>query len=538
MSTLPAEAMQRIEEGAPVTAEGLLRRRARQRPGVVALSDPPNLPALGFGRPRSLTYREADDAVDALASFFIELGLEPGDRIAVQFPNLVLQPLTLLAAWRAGLTVASLPMLWRAHEIARACEEVEPKALIGVSRFGGENHAEKLCEIASTHLSVRFVLGFGPDLPDGVVSLDEVIEARRGGADGLVEAPMRVTPAMITFTARAGAPMVPVFRGEDELLAQGALTVLALSLDRGDVILNPYPCTGTAGLSLGLMPWLISGATLAQHHPFDHADFVRQLLATGATVTALPSPILAELAKDGVLQRPECRLRRLGAVWSTPELAPPPPPFNGAAPLLFDLYPLGDLAGVVLRRETRASPAPLPLGRVHLEDDGDSAVFVETKLGTRRDGEGDGELVLRGPVVSHGPAGGPLAVDRDGFVATGLFGAPEDTDGGSLRLKRDGELLHHGGFAIAASELDQLYQSFPGFLDAACFALPDPIVGDRIFAAIVPRPNEPISLDALHLHLKKCEVAPYKFPDKLLVVKQIPREGSGRLLREQILKQV
>jgi acyl-CoA synthetase (AMP-forming)/AMP-acid ligase II len=271
------------------------------------------------------------------------------------------------------------------------------------------------------------------------------------------------------------------------------------------------------------MPWLISGATLAQHHPFDHAYFVRQLLATGATVTALPSPILAELAKDGVLQRPECRLRRLGAVWSTPELAPPPP-VNGAAPLLFDLYPLGDLAGVVLRRETRANPASLPLGRVHLEDDGDSAVFVETKLGPRRDGDGDGELLLRGPVVSHGPAGGPLAADREGFVATGLYAAPE---GGSLRLKRDVELLHHGGFSIAASELDQLYQSFPGFLDAACFVLPDPIVGDRIFAAIVPRPNEPISLEALHLHLKEREVAPCKFPDKLLVVKQIPRDGQA-----------
>ncbi len=52
-------------------------------------------------------YGEADAAVDALASFFIELGLEPGDKIAVQLPNLALQPLTLLAAWRAGLTVAA-----------------------------------------------------------------------------------------------------------------------------------------------------------------------------------------------------------------------------------------------------------------------------------------------------------------------------------------------------------------------------------------------------------------------------------------------
>jgi non-ribosomal peptide synthetase component E (peptide arylation enzyme) len=91
---------------------------------------------------------------------------------------------------------------------------------------------------------------------------------------------------------------------------------------------------------------------------------------------------------------------------------------------------------------------------------------------------------------------------------------------------------------VAASELDQLYQSFPGFLDAACFVLPDPIVGDRIFAAIVPRPNEPIWLDALHKFLEEREVAHYKFPDKLLVVKQIPRDAGGRLLREQILKQV
>jgi hypothetical protein len=78
------------------------------------------------------------------------------------------------------------------------------------------------------------------------------------------------------------------------------------------VILNPYPLTGPAGLSLGLMPWLISGATLAQHHPFDYRAFVEQLITTGATATALPSPILAELAKDGVLLSPECRLRRLG----------------------------------------------------------------------------------------------------------------------------------------------------------------------------------------------------------------------------------
>jgi len=532
VSTLPAERIERGEASGPLTAEALLRRRANQKPGITALADPPNTEALGVGRARSFNYHQADAAVDALAQFFIELGLLPDDIIAVQLPNLALSPLTLLAAWRTGLTVAALPMLWRGHEIGKACDELAPKALIGVSRCAGYNHAEDLCAIAASHLSVRFVLGFGPDLPDGVVSLDEVVEAGRNGARP-VEARGGQGSLLITFTARPGLPFLPVMRNEDELLAQGAMTVLALDLDTRDVILNPYPLTGPAGLALGLMPWLISGATLVQHHPFDYDPFVTQLLASGATVTALPAPVLAALAEDGVLHRLQCLLRRLGVVWPSPSQAAPAP-FQGAAPLMFDLYPLGDLVSLVLRRESQANPASLPLGNVRLGDE--EAVFVETKLRPRADG--DSELLLRGPLVPHGPPGTPLAREEDGFVATGLRGKAEAADIMTVRLTADPDLLRHGGVAIAASEFDELYRGFPGFLDAACFVLPDPMVGDRVFAAVVPRPGEAISLETLTRFLADRQVAPYKFPDKLVVVKQIPRDAAGRVLRDQILGQL
>ena len=532
VSTLPAERIESREASGPLTAERLLRRRANQKPGITALSDPPNVEALGLGRARSFNYHQADAAVDALAQVFIELGLMPGDIVAVQLPNLAHSPLTLLAAWRAGLTVAMLPMLWRGHEIGRACDEIAPKALIGVSRCGGHSHAETLCAIAASQLSVRFVLGFGPDLPDGVVPLDEVIDTGRSGPRP-VEARRGESPPLVTFTSRPGLPFLPVVRNEDELLAQGAMTVLALDLDTRDVILNPYPLTGPVGLALGLMPWLISGATLIQHHPFDYDAFVTQLLTTGGTVTALPAPVLAALAKDGTLQWPQCLLRRLGVVWPAPGQAAPAP-VQGAAPLMFDLYPLGDLVGVVLRRESQANPAPLPLGNIRLGDE--EAVFVETKLRPRADG--DSELLLRGPLVPHGPVGTPLARDEDGYVGTGLRGKAEAKDIMTVRLKADPDLLRHGGVAIAASEFDELYRGFPGFLDAACFVLPDPVVGDRVFAAVVPRPGEPIHLEALTRFLAERQVAPYKFPDKLVVVKQIPRDAEGRVLRDQILQQV
>ncbi|MET0668241.1 MAG: hypothetical protein ABWZ01_07020, partial [Methyloceanibacter sp.] len=127
-----------------------------------------------------------------------------------------------------------------------------------------------LCRIAASEVTVRFVLGFGDGLPDGVTPLDEVIEAGLGGMHAPVSRPV-ARPALVTFTARAGQPFLSVFRTEHALLAQGAMAAMALGLDRGDVILNPYPLTGQAGLSLGLAPWLISGAALALHQPFDYA---------------------------------------------------------------------------------------------------------------------------------------------------------------------------------------------------------------------------------------------------------------------------
>jgi non-ribosomal peptide synthetase component E (peptide arylation enzyme) len=165
--------------GAPLTAEGLLRRRAAQYPQALALADPPNRDVLSLGAGRSFTYREADVRVDALARFFVALGLAPRDCIAVQLPNSAEQPLTMLAAWRAGLTVVMLPALWRRMEIAKVCAELKPRTLIGAGGTTGESPVETLRVIATSELLVRFVLGFGRDLPDGVMSLDEALEGHQ-----------------------------------------------------------------------------------------------------------------------------------------------------------------------------------------------------------------------------------------------------------------------------------------------------------------------------------------------------------------------
>ncbi|MCJ7597037.1 MAG: acyl--CoA ligase [Methyloceanibacter sp.] len=520
MSILAFEHSNDEQAATKLTADGLFRRHVGTRPYALALADPLNRAALGLGPARRYRFGEADVAIDALAAFFVDLGLKPGDKIAIQLPNIAEQVLSVLAAWRAGLTAVMLPMLWRRREIGIAADLLEPKALLGVGQFAGGHMSEMLCDIAVAQLSIRYVLGFGDNLADGVTSLDEVLQTNDHAPPP--QASTRGAASLVTFTARVGAPIAPLFRDEDSLLAQGRMTALALSLQAYDVVLNPYPLSGTVGLGLGLMPWLISGATLVQHQPFEYANYVRQLKEQEATVIAAPSPVLAALGDDGVLADPACHLRAAARVWSMPELAGPAQHLDCGNLPVFDVYPLGDLMSVVRNNSQR-----LAHGKMQAGDDG--ALFVEIRT------DGTNELSLRGPAIPCGAPGGPLEKREGGYVGTGLRGKD---DSGTLEITCDLELLHHGGFTVAAAELDTLYRSFPYYLDAACFALFDPIVGDRIFAAVVPEPDEPVSLEALHAYLHGLDVAPYKFPDQIVVVRDIPRDASDRVLRDQFLAQI
>jgi acyl-CoA synthetase (AMP-forming)/AMP-acid ligase II len=138
-----------------------------------------------------------------------------------------------------------------------------------------------LCRAAAQAPSVRFVLGFGENLPDGVTPLaeafdDNVSDSSAFGAED------DLACAAITLTAQIGEPVVPLFRSMQSLLAQGGHSALALGLKQDDVLLNPYPLTGPVGLGVGLTAWLVSGCTLVPHQPVDYDLFRQQLADTPA----------------------------------------------------------------------------------------------------------------------------------------------------------------------------------------------------------------------------------------------------------------
>src|SRR5262249_10529957 len=109
------------------------------------------------------------------AAHFIEAGLPAHSVIALQLPNTVEFALTVLAAHRAGLVVALLPLLWRQAELVAAVNRTSARAIVTSARIDSTRHADLARNAAGVASSFRHVCGFGADLPEGMASLDQAL---------------------------------------------------------------------------------------------------------------------------------------------------------------------------------------------------------------------------------------------------------------------------------------------------------------------------------------------------------------------------
>ena len=112
-----------------------------------------------------MTYAQADRAISAISAHFIESGLPANSVIAVQLPNTIDFVLTVLAAHRAGLVVAPLPLLWRHAELTAALNRTAARAIVTTGRIDGVAYSDLAMNAAAEAFSIRHVCGFGSDLP-------------------------------------------------------------------------------------------------------------------------------------------------------------------------------------------------------------------------------------------------------------------------------------------------------------------------------------------------------------------------------------
>jgi hypothetical protein len=280
--------------------EQLLSHNARRNPDLPGLLDPPDRVNFTDGEPRRLTFAQLDRVVSAGAQRLQELGLPASSVVGVQLPNIGEAIVMLLAAMRAGLIPALLPLRWREADIVAALRSADAAALVTCRRIGAVEHAHIALAVAVEVTSIRYLCGFGPALPDGFVPLDDVFDADAPiGNAHATSSPCPV--AVITFDA-ARDP-VPFARSHIELFAGGLAVMMEARLQRRAAILSTILAGSFAGLATAVVPWLLTGGALTLHHPFNPERLADQLESDAVDTVVIPGAILNHMLADFRMQK-------------------------------------------------------------------------------------------------------------------------------------------------------------------------------------------------------------------------------------------
>ncbi len=530
------------------TLDDLFATALARWPDRKALADQPNRNDLCDGEPLRLSYRELERHVAAWTRLLAARGIGPGDVVIAQLPNIVEFVVLYLAIARRGAIISPLPVQYGAHELRMASRTVHAKAYITVTRikdqpFGAHAFAEGVA------LDTRLFLG--RDVPEGGTGLDDELAAALD--DTSTPPPVEVDANDVyTICWTSGTTGTPkgVPRTYNQWLAIAWATYDAAELRDGDVLLNPFPFVNMASIGGFLFNWLRCGATMVLHHPLDLPVFLQQIAGESTTFTIAPPALLNMLLKqEGVLAQVDLsKLRSIG---------------SGSAPLspwmvagfaerhgvdIINLF--GSNEGISLVGGARDIPDPeeravlFPrFGVEGIEWSNRVAGMISTRLVDPEDDQlitqpgKVGELQVAGATIFDGYLGDAAGSDTftaDGYFRTGdLFEiVGDDSPPRYYRfVGRSKDIILRGGYNISPDELDTLLAAHPKLIEAATVGYPDETLGEKVCVFAVPKAGEHVTLEDITGFLATQGLAKFKYPERLELAAQLPRNALGKVLR-------
>lgn len=538
----------------------LFLRNAQNSPNAIALVDPANRAELAPGTFQRLTYAELLAQTDRLAAGLLKLGIGKDDIVMVQLPNIAELIITYLAVARLGAIISPVPVQYRTHELRQVMGITEPKIFITTTQFGGHNYVEMVQSLLPEFPSVKVLAAVGENLPDGVISLTDLLSGAGDSAAlaaHLAAHPIDANEAYtICWTSGTEAEPKGVPRSHNHWITIAYATVDGAGLKPGCNLLNPFPMVNMSAIGGMLVPWLLTGGKLVMHQPLNLPIFLKQIGEEQINYTVAPPVLLnllllkPALLADADLSSMQC----IGSGSSplSPWMVTQWKETRGLDVLNF----FGSNEGTTFVSAPVDIPSPAERARYFprygvrgyswslrfADSISTKLVDPQTKEIITEPGI-PGEMAIKSPAVFAGYYKRPdltaKSFDEDGYFYTGdLFAI--DGEGGELnryrfvgRLK---DIIIRAGMKIAPEELENLLQEFPKIADVAVLGVPDRRIGEeQVFVVAVAKPEQTMTLSEIVDFLKTKDIAAYKVPKKLVMVEALPRNPVGKVLK-RVLK--
>lgn len=152
-----------------------------------------------------------------------------------------------------------------------------------------------------------------------------------------------------------------------------------------------------------------------------------------------------------------------------------------------------------------------------------------------------GELLARGPYTIRGyfraAEHNSGAFTTDGFYRTGDL-VRLHPSGNVVVEGRKKDLINRAGEKISAEEVENLIISHPSVLNVACVPIPDPVLGERMCACVIPKPGASLSLEELATFLLAKGIAKFKLPERLELLDEFPITRVGKVSKRDLVELV
>jgi 2,3-dihydroxybenzoate-AMP ligase len=493
-------------------------------------------------REQSVTYSQLNERSERLALNLLDEGMKPLDRVVMQLPNVVEFTYLYVALQKIGcIPIMALPT-HRFREISQFVELSGAVACATPDKTKDFDYRDLVKRIQGTSESLRLGITLG-DTPEGFLSLTE-----------LVERPSRRTPEELqriaidpedpaVFQLSGGTTGIPklIPRTHNDYVYNSKLAAGVTGVGPDKILLNVLPLAHNLPLACpGLQGYLLHGAKvvlanttrsddvfhLIERHRVTHIAVVPALLIRWINEPAIKKFDLSSLQviqSGGQRLQPEVRRR-------TKELIPSVTVQEnfGMAEGMLMFVRLDDPEEV--RMETVGRPVS-PDDELRLVDDDDNEVAP---------GE-VGELLARGPYTLRGYFGVPeynaRAFTSDGFYRSGDL-MRRHPSGNYMVEGRKKDLINRGGEKISAEEIENLILTHPAVQNIACVPMPDPILGERMCACVIPRPEQHLTLDELVTFLMKEEIAKHKLPERLEIMEEFPLSAFGKVSKKDLTERI
>lgn len=464
-----------------------------------------------------LTYTELFDAVNALGGQLRARGITSQSCVALVAPDGLEMAVALLAI--AGHAVAApLNPNYRTAEFEFYLRDLEPAAMVVASP------APSAVLEAAGHLAIPLL----EHRADGLHSL--VGAAGRAATETSVSHSNDTALILHTSGTTSRPKMVPLL--QRNLYTSACNIVAALDLTPTDRSLNVMPLFHIHGLMAGLLAPLAAGASVVCTPGWNAAEFYGWLDAFHPTYyTAVPTMHQAALARAQQFSMVKARVP-LRFIRSSSASLPPQ--------VLHDLEqafqaPVIEAYGMTEAAHQMASnplpPAPRKPGSVGRPAGPEIAIMAEDSAELLPH-DTMGEIVVRGPNVTPGYLNNPPAnadAFTDGWFRTGDLGTL-DADGYLSIVGRRKEIINRGGEKIAPREVEEVLLGHSTVSQAVVFAIPEPVLGEQVGAAVVLEPGTTVAVRELQRYVAS-RLALFKVPRRILFVDEIPKGPTGKLQR-------